>query len=132
MPEPSVETRMTREKPEPTDNLMIRVTEQSNVPSAEQQAADETARQAKIRHEVARVREQYVRAHPELPESVRMAILDQQVVPGMTRETAFVSLGVPERVTKSVTFAGTSEQWAYPGRFLYFEDGILSHYTEER
>lgn len=96
------------------------------------QHAREAARQANLRREAAEVRERYIQAHPELAENVRAAILNQQVIPGMTAETVFVSLGVPERATKRVSAAGTSEQWSYAGRTLYFYEGILSSYTEDR
>lgn len=131
--EPAPQSRPAQEQPEPIKAEAPRVVAAPiDTAALEQQAKkDEAVRLAGLRRQAAKVREQYVNAHAELLEDVRLAILNQQVLPGMSSETVFVSLGVPERVTKRVTSDGTSEQWAYPGRYLYFENGVLSNYTEE-
>lgn len=108
--------------------VIIVVTE----PSTRSAEPGDPVRQARVKRELAEVRERYVAAHPELPEPIRLAILGEKIVPGMTTETAFVALGAPERVTRSVNSEGTNEQWSFPGRTLYFEKGILLSYTEER
>ncbi|MBP3041038.1 hypothetical protein J9303_16350 [Bacillaceae bacterium Marseille-Q3522] len=46
---------------------------------------------------------------------------------GMTKEQVLASSwGEPEKINKTTTAYGTSEQWVYPGfQFLYFENDIL-------
>lgn len=46
---------------------------------------------------------------------------------GMSREDVLASSwGRPEKVNKTTNQYGTSEQWVYPGGYLYFEDGTLT------
>jgi len=50
---------------------------------------------------------------------------------GMTAEEARNSTwGKPKKINKTTTEYGTSEQWVYGSRYLYFEDGVLSAIQE--
>ena len=53
-------------------------------------------------------------------------ILAEKVSVGMTKEMCRLSWGEPEKVNKTTTKSGTSEQWVYYANYLYFEDGILT------
>lgn len=56
------------------------------------------------------------------------------VVIGMTQHEAILSSwGRPERVNKTVTPSGVTEQWVYGhGNYLYFRDGILTSIQTSR
>ena len=47
---------------------------------------------------------------------------------GMTKQQVLDSMwGEPEKINKTTTAYGTSEQWVYPNNnYLYFENGILT------
>ncbi|CAM9968829.1 unnamed protein product [Chrysoparadoxa australica] len=49
---------------------------------------------------------------------------------GMNKEMATISIGTPNDINKSVGSWGVHEQWVYDSLNLYFEDGILTSYTE--
>jgi hypothetical protein len=50
-----------------------------------------------------------------------------QVVVGMTKEQALASWGRPERVNRTLTRGGVSEQWVYGlSTYLYFTNGRLT------
>lgn len=51
----------------------------------------------------------------------------QSVSIGMTKDEVLSNgWGNPQKINKTTTASGTSEQWVYSGyRYLYFEDGIL-------
>jgi len=44
---------------------------------------------------------------------------------GMTAAQCRISWGSPNSVNRTITAYGVSEQWVYPGGYLYFENGIL-------
>ena len=54
-------------------------------------------------------------------------IREQKVFIGMTKEQAEVAWGIPEKINKTITLAGSSEQWVYGlSSYLYFDNGILT------
>jgi len=51
----------------------------------------------------------------------------RQVVIGMTAAQVHAAWGAPERVNRTVTAAGVSEQWVYgSGTYLYVDNGLLT------
>jgi len=58
---------------------------------------------------------------------VAKRILAHRVWIGMTSEMAKYSWGYPKDINSTTTAYGTSQQWVYgSGRYLYFENGILT------
>lgn len=54
-------------------------------------------------------------------------ILSRSVRIGFTKEMCRLAWGAPEKINRTTTKWGTSEQWCYPsGNYLYFDDGKLS------
>ncbi len=45
---------------------------------------------------------------------------------GMSKEHVLLSWGKPRNINKSIGGWGVHEQWVYPNRYLYFENGILT------
>jgi len=60
------------------------------------------------------------------PDRIAAAAADNKVVLGMTAEQAYASWGKPNKVNRTVTFAGVREQWVYDEDYLYFDDGVLT------
>lgn len=58
----------------------------------------------------------------------RAARRQEGVIIGMPpEEVRYSSWGRPERINRSTSASGTSEQWVYGGQnYLYFEDGRLT------
>ena len=44
----------------------------------------------------------------------------------MTKQMCIDAKGNPQKINKTTTIYGTSEQWVYYGLYLYFENGILT------
>lgn len=80
-------------------------------------------------------RSMYVDDHPELSELTADAILNQQIMIGMTDEQVEMAWGKPGRV-ESTPEESVAERWIYGNYFvggnitsLYFdEDGLLARY----
>jgi hypothetical protein len=49
---------------------------------------------------------------------------------GMTKEMAELSLGKPEKINRTVTEESVSEQWVYPGVYLYFKNGKVVSFQD--
>ena len=45
---------------------------------------------------------------------------------GWNEDQCILSWGYPNRVNRTTSYWGTSEQWVYGSRYVYFENGILS------
>lgn len=63
------------------------------------------------------------------------ASIDRQVVrPGMTDAQVTLSWGPPDKVNRTITAAGTSEQWIFRKRdaYLYFENHVLTTIQDSR
>ncbi len=43
----------------------------------------------------------------------------------MTEDQAKLSWGKPKKVNRTVLSGKATEQWVYPGGYLYFEKGVL-------
>lgn len=55
------------------------------------------------------------------------AIMARRIYVGMTPEMVIESWGRPEDVNRTITAAGTSEQWVYGlGSYVYFDNGVLT------
>lgn len=79
------------------------------------------------------IRDNYVRAHPNLDPKIREAILKGDIVAGMTREEVRASLGEPYNVTSRFEaerygrygrYSGQCHYWRYKYSTIIFgEDG---------
>lgn len=49
---------------------------------------------------------------------------------GMNSLQAFESLGRPQKINETVTTFGTTQQWVYSDKYLYFENDILTSYQK--
>lgn len=49
---------------------------------------------------------------------------------GMTKEMAIISLGLPDKINRSVGSWGINEQWVYKSRYYYFENGKMTSYQD--
>ena len=96
--------------------------------SAEQNAALQQA-QKQQQEEQARKQQQeaIVRDQNERAAKKEAAIANGEVFIGMTAEECIRAWGSPEKVNTTDTARGHHSQWVYPGgRYVYFEDGILT------
>lgn len=77
--------------------------------------------------QLARAVEQRVASDGE-PEALVRALLQGRVVPGMAPGHVREVLGPPDRVNRTTTAAGASEQWVYdaPTRYVYLEGGRVT------
>jgi hypothetical protein len=63
----------------------------------------------------------------EFGETTARRIIKKEIWIGMTDKMARESIGRPNDINRTTSVYGVSEQWVYPnGRYLYFEDGILT------
>lgn len=53
-------------------------------------------------------------------------VYNGQIFLGMTKQMCIDAKGNPQKINKTTTIYGTSEQWVYYGLYLYFENGILT------
>jgi hypothetical protein len=49
---------------------------------------------------------------------------------GMTTNMAEYAFGKPTEINRTVTSSSTHEQWVYPARYLYFDDGVLTAWQD--
>lgn len=64
-------------------------------------------------------------------EKIQLAIIEHQVILGMTKEAVILSWGNPKDINKTVGSWGVHEQWVYTnGKYLYFENGLLTSWQE--
>lgn len=76
----------------------------------------------------------YVSEHPELQDEKKSCILAGEIDMNMTEKEVLASWGRPMDIHRTRTSAGVLEKWVYsrtiesesfPGKFLFFRDGIL-------
>lgn len=92
-------------------------------------------RQKEFDEELIRKREhrkQFVESNPFLDESVKKAIVNEQIQIGMTKDAVQASWGSPSRKSRHVGGFGVSEIWSYeyPRRSLHFSNGLLTSFSE--
>lgn len=75
-------------------------------------------------------RDSFVGSHPSLSLKFKNAILDGQVVLGMTEDMVTASWGAPDDINRTVTTLMVHEQWVYGQVYLYFDDGILTAFQD--
>lgn len=49
---------------------------------------------------------------------------------GMTKEMAIISVGLPDKINRSVGTWGINEQWVYKDRYYYFENDKMTSYQD--
>lgn len=67
-------------------------------------------------------------------ESKKKAELENKYGPfriGMSADDCQMLLGYPQDINTTVTEHGTSEQWVYPDKYVYIEDGKVVSYQEQ-
>jgi hypothetical protein len=81
----------------------------------------------------------YVDARPGLSPAVRSAIINQEVVIGMTEEEVVMSIGQPRDINRSTYSSGTTAQFVYEDfsryvrpkyTYVYFENGRVSSWSQ--
>jgi hypothetical protein len=84
---------------------------------------------SRILRDFSRFDEQFFERNPretyKWPERVWNAIASEKVFVGMTEDQAKLSWGKPKEVNRTVLSRKATEQWVYPGGYLYFEKGVL-------
>lgn len=55
-------------------------------------------------------------------------VKEHRVWVGMTQAQLLKSVGKPEKVNRTVTASGKSEQWIYHGNYVYVVDGVVTAY----
>jgi hypothetical protein len=64
---------------------------------------------------------------------IRMAMINKQILVGMTAEQVKLAWGKPRHVSATSTATSTFETWSYNSEtFLQFTDGILQSFTTSR
>lgn len=81
----------------------------------------------------------YIDDHPLLPGSFKTAILNQDVVMGMTEEQVALSIGRPQDINRSTYSWGTTAQFCYRTysrytkpkyEYVYFENGRVTSWDQ--
>lgn len=76
------------------------------------------------------MRKEFVDRYPEWPQDVKNAILQGEIIIGMTEGQVLASWGSPESVNRTIFKNHTREQWIYSQwphfGYLYFDNGILT------
>ena len=92
------------------------------------------------------MKQNYLKTHPEISSRMRDAILNGDILIGMTAEQVLASRGRPYKINRSTGSYGIHEQWVYVGieinarmqvsrketlldhkyAYIYFENGIVT------
>ena len=79
-------------------------------------------------------RQTFVGQNKHISERFKKAILNGQIMLGMSKEMLIASWGQPSDINKSVGNYGVHEQWVYDYThfqyFVYFENGVLTSWQE--
>lgn len=75
-------------------------------------------------------RDEYIRAHPGMPDLTKIAISAGVVTPGMTEAQALASMGPPDGRNLTQTMRTSRWQWVYrrgsaKAQYVYIEDGVV-------
>ena len=62
----------------------------------------------------------------DTPPVITTLIRSNKVTIGMSTKHVILSWGKPRNINRSIGKWGVHEQWVYPNRYLYFENGILT------
>ena len=102
--------------------------------------SEENIRRAEIKTQKAEIQEKqelisarrfaYITEHPGLPDTIERAILNGQIILRMTPEQVEATWGRPEDIHRHVSIYGTYEHWIYGNISLFFDDGILTSWSE--
>lgn len=68
----------------------------------------------------------YVNEHPDLLPIIKDAILNGEIIIGMSRDMVIASWGNADEVNRSRSAFDIHEEWIYGDTYLYFENGILN------
>jgi hypothetical protein len=84
-----------------------------------------------IRHQLTNERRRQEIGRKAWPDNVKLAVLENRVELGMTREQVTAAWGEPRNV--DVTPTTRQEQWTYPGpTYLFFADGAVAMIARTR
>lgn len=70
------------------------------------------------------------KAFPKIPKSDWNLIRQGRIRIGMSKDACTLSLGEPDDINTSRGSWGVHEQWVYPNKYVYFENGKLSAIQE--
>ena len=73
-----------------------------------------------------------VRQYPDWSDATLADVTCRIVSMRMTAEQLRATWGRPETINRTVTAAGTSEQWVYGSTYIYLEDGIVTSWQDSR
>jgi outer membrane protein assembly factor BamE (lipoprotein component of BamABCDE complex) len=84
-------------------------------------------------------RQQYINSHPDLSEEIKQSILSRNIVKGMNKGQAILSLGKPNKKDTYANYFGITEIWTYGDciskkcSILYFDNqGRLVYFSRYR
>jgi hypothetical protein len=66
------------------------------------------------------------------PAKIEQAAIAKEILLGINEAQVTMSWGKPERINRTVTPSGVSQQWVYGSTYLYFERGVLVSYQDSR
>jgi hypothetical protein len=75
-------------------------------------------------------RKQYIIDNPKINKTFKDAILKGRIALGMSEEMVVASIGYPNDINRSVGSWGVKEQWVYPYKYVYFENGTLTSWQD--
>ncbi|UCE72630.1 MAG: hypothetical protein JSU99_04780 [Nitrospiraceae bacterium] len=70
----------------------------------------------------------FVEENPGLHLIIKEAILNGDIIIGMSKDMVIASWGMAEEITRSGSAFSTYEEWIYGDTYLYFENDILSEW----
>lgn len=83
-------------------------------------------KEAREKLEKVNKKREYIKKRSGLSEAYKKAILQSEIMRGMTSDDVEVSWGKPKDINRSVGSWGVHEQWIYgSSNYLYFKNGIL-------
>jgi hypothetical protein len=68
--------------------------------------------------------------YPKISAATWSLIQKSEVKIGMSEQESILSWGEPEKINTNISLYGSSEQWVYSGRYLYFKAGKVVHIQE--
>lgn len=106
--------------------LFIEKQKQDSLERIEENARQEKARVAAEKQRKEAAAKRRTQLESKYKKSDVDLMLKHRVLLGWTKQMCIEALGKPERINKTTSIYGNSEQWVYSGGYLYFENGLLT------
>jgi hypothetical protein len=77
-----------------------------------------------------------LQSHPEWPQKTRLAIANNEILIGMTKDQLLASWGLPNDINRSVYPKVIREQWVYGPPFhdyeayVYVDNDVVTSYSD--